>query len=133
MRTYLLEKNPLGRLLVFHLAKKNVLNKTKGHYPAPLIALDLIQRTYALNLKEGLKEELNTFIRGLDGSFAIAKHLIELFFINDALKKQSTANAKKIKKIAVIGAGTMGAGIAFWLSQSGYNVILKDVDNNALS
>jgi 3-hydroxyacyl-CoA dehydrogenase / enoyl-CoA hydratase / 3-hydroxybutyryl-CoA epimerase len=133
VRTLLLEKNPLGRLLVFHLAKKNVLSKTKGHYPAPLIALDLIKRTYTLDLKEGLQEELNTFMRGLDGSFAIAKHLIELFFVNEELKKQSTLYAKEIKQIAVLGAGTMGAGIAFWLSQSGYSVLLKDVNNSALS
>ena len=34
----LLEKNPLGRTLVYHIAKKNVLRKTKGHYPARLEA-----------------------------------------------------------------------------------------------
>jgi len=52
-----------------------------------LIALDVIKKTYTLPLKEGLKEEKDTFIANIPQGFNIAKDLIALFFIQEAAKK----------------------------------------------
>jgi len=40
----LLEGNPIGRAIVFREARKTVMRKTKGLYPAPLVALDIIEK-----------------------------------------------------------------------------------------
>ncbi|HET7379297.1 MAG TPA: enoyl-CoA hydratase-related protein, partial [Gaiellales bacterium] len=50
----LLDGNPLGRLLVFHLARKQVLAQTRGNYPAPLAALEAVRHGLSHGMKEGL-------------------------------------------------------------------------------
>ena len=64
----LLEGNPLGRKFLFKKARENVLKVTKGNYPAPIVALELIERTHDLPLKDGLREEMNTFQQNLGAS-----------------------------------------------------------------
>lgn len=128
---FLLESNPLGRALVFRQAEKAVMEKTKGRYPAPLIALDVIKNTSTLTLKEGLRKEAETFIANIPDGFMQAKDLISLFFTQEALKKETGAPAgtktKEIKSAAVIGAGTMGAGIAWLLADHNIFTRLKDI------
>lgn len=129
---WLFEKNPIGRAIVFSKAKKDVLSRTKGHYPAPLVALNLIKETYGIPLKEGLAKEEKTFSDSLISSFANAPNLIHLFFVNEALKKNAGApvdgKPKPVEKAAVIGAGTMGSGIAWLFSNKDIPVRMKDID-----
>lgn len=132
----LLENNPLGRAFIYNRAKKDILKRTKGHYPAPLLALDLIKETYTLPLNQGLAKEEETFIRNLGSTFAIAPNLIHLFFVGEALKKE-TGVSKEVKPLSitsagVIGAGTMGSGIAWLFSNQNIPVRIKDVDWKAL-
>src|SRR5262249_42864692 len=87
LQYYLLEANPLGRSFVFRKAEKSLLEKTKGHYPAPLIALKLIKNSYGLPLREGLEEEIRTVTKEIDVAIPISQNLINLFFTNEALKK----------------------------------------------
>src|SRR3989454_4911616 len=49
-RAWLLDGNPLGRRLVFRAARKQVLATTRGHYPAPLAALEAVEH----GLKHGM-------------------------------------------------------------------------------
>ncbi|MEI8124416.1 MAG: 3-hydroxyacyl-CoA dehydrogenase NAD-binding domain-containing protein [Parachlamydiaceae bacterium] len=136
LRPVLLEENPLGRAFVFNKAKKDVLKKTKGHYPAPLVALDLIKRTYTLPLKDGLAAEAKTFTDSLISDFSAAPHLIHLFFVQEAMKKDSGAagdiKPAVVNKAAVIGSGTMGSGIAWLFSNKDIPVRMKDIDWTAL-
>lgn len=126
----LLENNPLGRALVYYQAKKAVLEKTKGHYPAPLIVLKLIAQTYPLPLKEGLKQEAETFIANIPEGFRLAPHLIALFFTQEAAKKEfgnKEFPPLNVESAAVLGAGTMGAGIAWLLADHQIFTRLKDI------
>lgn len=128
----LMDGNFLGRLYLFWRARADVLKKTKGHYPAPLVLLDLLKETYTLPLTQGLKKEAETFKSKLGTTFINAKNLIELFFIQEKLKKDAGApiDAKPIpiSSAAVIGAGVMGSGIAWLFSNQGISTRVKDID-----
>lgn len=133
----LLEGNPLGRAIIYKKAEKDILKRTKGHYPAPLAALNLIKETYTLPLNEGLKKEENAFVDNVAKDFAIAPHLIHLFFVSEALKKDTGVSGDvkplKIASAAVLGSGTMGSGITWLFSNKDIPVRMKDIDWNALS
>lgn len=130
---WLLEGNPIGRSLIFSQARKNVEMKTKGHYPAPLIALETIKKTISKPLNEGLKEEVEAFVSHSDKGLSIAPHLIRIFFGMERLKKQETSGAHSVKSVGVLGAGTMGSGIAWLASYRGLDVRVKDINWDALA
>lgn len=127
----LLDNNPLGRAIVFRQAEKQLLAKTKGRYPAPEIALKLIKESYDLPLDKGLKKEADTFMENVPQGFIQAPNLISIFFTSEALKKETGApvgtKTHKIESAAVLGAGTMGGGIAWLFANSGIFVRLKDI------
>ena len=81
----LLEDNPLGRSLVFRKAREGVMEKTHGHYPAPLAALQAVQTGYEKGREAGYAEEARAF--GLMSATEESKQLIFLFFATTALKK----------------------------------------------
>lgn len=136
MSHWFLEANPIGRSFIFNQAEKDVIKRTKGHYPAPLAALHLIKDTYALPLEEGLAKEREAIKQLLQGPTSIPKNLIQLFFVSEALKKDTGAPAgTKILPVAsagVLGAGTMGSGISWLFSYKDYPVRFKDIDWNAV-
>lgn len=132
----LLEGNPIGRALIFKKARQNVLKVTKGNYPAPIIALDLIKKTYSLPLEKGLQKEIEVFTKAIENELSGSIHLINLFFINEALKKQpegKQAEPLPVESAAVLGAGTMGGGIAWAFSNRDINIRMKDVNWDAVA
>lgn len=136
LKSWLLEKNPIGRAFLFQQAEKDLLNKTKGHYPAPVVALKLIKDTYALPLQDGLNKEIETICSNLGTTFINAKNLLHLFFVQEALKKETwglqDVKLLPIHKTAIVGAGTMGSGIAWLLSYNNYPVRFRDIDWTAV-
>jgi len=127
----LLEHNPIGRGLVFKKARQSVLEKTHGHYPAPLAALEAVQDGYAQGVEHGLGEESRLF--GEVAMTAVSRQLVFLFFASNALKKdpgvpEPAPKPREVERIGVLGAGFMGAGIASVAAQQGTLVRLKDTD-----
>lgn len=133
----LLQNNPLGRFLLFRQTKKQVLAKTKGFYPAPLAALETIKKTYRLPLHEGLKNERELFIENGPKAFSLAPQLVQVFFQNEALKKDAgyplNVEPAPVKSAGVLGAGTMGSGIAWLFSVQDIPVRIKDINWEALT
>ena len=133
----LLESNALGRLLVFKQARKTVMKKTRGLYPAPLAAIAAIHTGYSDGIEAGLQEEARRF--GLLAVSPECRELVYLFFATTALKKDSglpngvTAMAHPVRKIGILGAGFMGAGIATVAVQAGSIVRCKDASLDRLS
>jgi len=126
----LLEDNAIGRKIVFRQARATVLKKTRGQYPAPLAAIGAIQAGYRHGQEAGLLEEARGF-----GDLAvseISRALVSIFFATTALKKDNglpdgvTADPVRVRKIGVLGAGFMGAGIATVAVQAGTIVRIKD-------
>lgn len=126
---------PGGKFIMFDQAKKKLLEKTKGQYPAPLKALEVIKRTYGGDLEAGLKIEAEGFAEVL--STPECKNLIGLFFLTEKVKKDKGTDAKvtprEIKDAAVIGAGVMGGGIAQLFAAKGIRTRMKDINWNAVS
>lgn len=128
----LLEANPIGRYFIFQKAEKDILAKTKGHYPAPIAALNIIKETYGLPLQTGLQKEIQGFVGQLTGKLSSARNLIQVFLNNEALKKAPPqidgVQPKTIEQTGVIGAGVMGSGIAWLFSNNNHAVRLRDVE-----
>lgn len=70
-------------------------------------------------------------------SFSIAPNLIHLFFLNETLKKDKGVSGDgkplSVSSVGVIGAGTMGSGIAWLFSNKDIPVRIQDVDWQTLS
>jgi 3-hydroxyacyl-CoA dehydrogenase/enoyl-CoA hydratase/3-hydroxybutyryl-CoA epimerase len=127
----LLEHNPLGRSVVFKKARESVMDKTHGHYPAPLAALEAVQAGYAKGLEGGLRDEARLF--GEMAMTEVSRQLVFLFFASNSLKKDPGVDGaapppRDVARLGVLGAGFMGAGIASIAVQQGTLVRLKDTD-----
>lgn len=136
LRSLFLERNPIGRAILFHQAKKTLLDKTKGHYPAPFAALEVVKSGAGKTLQEGLESEINGISKLIasDNGIQVAQNLIGLFFTQEALKKDPGVSAavKPVTATGVLGAGVMGSGISWLLSNRDYPVRMKDIDLAAL-
>ena len=109
--------NNLKALVAFKFAKNNIGKKTGGNYPAPLKALDVIAKCRKMCRDDALKHERIAFVELAKNS--VAKNLISIFFGERQLKSKATSLCRsdlKASKIAVMGAGAMGSGIAFALA-----------------
>lgn len=137
---FLLDGNPAGRSVVLRKAREKTLAKSGGHYPALVAAIDAIAAGYTSGVAHGYREESRQF--GEMAMTEVARQLIFLFFATTALKKDSGIDPARypdlpvssfeplpIDKIAIIGAGFMGAGIASVAVQHGSLVRLKDADH----
>lgn len=125
----LLEDNPLGRALVFRQAREQVMKKTRGAYPAPLAAIEVIAEGQSHGMTRGLDAEARQF--GALAMTAVSRELTFLFFATTALKKdtgvaEAGVAARTVTRLGVIGAGFMGAGIASVAVQKQTQVRFKD-------
>lgn len=130
-----LELNPLGRAVLFKKARQELRKKTGGHYPAPERIVDVL-KAYADKGFEASKEvEARAFGELVVSS--TARRLMEIFFATTAMKKDTgvddpAVKPRKVEKIAVLGAGLMGAGISYVSLNAGIQVRLKDRDDASL-
>ncbi len=129
------EALPFGLAMVASTARRAVILKTHGHYPAPFVAIRSVVEGLKLSLADGLDQEAHRFSE-LVGT-PISKNLIGLFFIQEELKKYTGVPAgvlaRPVRHSGVIGAGLMGGGIAWLLSSKGIAVRIKDVNWNAIN
>lgn len=129
----LLEDTPVGRKIVLDKAKQMVEKQTKGHYPAPLAILKVIETGLNEGFEKGLQKEAEEFSKL--AHTPESKALVSIFFAQTALKKNRYGKpANDIKKIAMLGAGLMGAGITQVSAQkAGYQVVLYDRDQKGIA
>lgn len=131
----LIEHNPIGRLVAFRKARASIIQKTHGHYPAPLAALEAVEIGYSRGMKAGFAAEARRF-----GRMAVteeSRQLVFLFQARNALRKDPGVSPPapephSVDKIGILGAGFMGAGIASVAVQNGVLVRMKDTDTDRL-
>jgi len=114
-------------------ARSTVTSKTKGNYPAPLRIIDVIKKSNSIPRASSFALEKKIFIELCNTPHM--RNLLRIFFLQEKSKRLVVSNTsiqKPIRDAVVVGAGTMGAGIAQWLSSRGLNVTLKDVDDKSV-
>lgn len=134
VRRALLEDTPAGRLVLFRQAEATVRARTHGTLPAPLRALDVLRTGAERGPEAGYAAEAQAF-----GELLVttqARNLIRLFDVRQRLRRDArgaAAQAREVRKVAVVGAGLMGAGIAaVTVGRAGVPVRLRDLDREAL-
>src|SRR5712671_4100580 len=130
-----LEENPIGRRILFQQARKALLKKTRGHYPAPEKALEAVRIGIEAGMEAGLRAEAERF--GELVVSEVSRNLVQIFFATTALKKDTgvadpSVKPARVSKVGMIGAGLMGAGIAAVTADAGIAVRLRDKDDPAL-
>ncbi|OGW92253.1 MAG: hypothetical protein A3D28_02680 [Omnitrophica bacterium RIFCSPHIGHO2_02_FULL_63_14] len=132
--TRLLEDTLAGGAVVFGRARKDVLSKTKGHYPAPLKIIELVSKTYGKRSDRVYQAESRAFAEL--GASPISKNLIKVFYLAEKYKKfrwnEQSLPGDGVHKCGVIGAGVMGGGVAQAISSRDVPVRVKDINDKAL-
>lgn len=131
-----LEENAVGQRLLFRQARETLLKKTRGNYPAPEKALEVVRMGIQEGLEAGYVAEADRF-----GQLAVtpqSRALTSIFFATQDLKKDIGVDdpevaARPVTKVGILGGGLMGAGIAVvTLDKAGLPVRIKEVDHAGL-
>jgi 3-hydroxyacyl-CoA dehydrogenase len=122
-----------GNTAIFAVAREQA-RKTKRGQMAPLAAIDAVEAATKLNFDDGIAREAEIFRICLFSTQS--KALIHAFFGERAVSKipdvPKETKTYDIKRAAVIGAGTMGGGIAMNYANAGIPVIVKETAQDAL-
>ncbi|MGE8317476.1 MAG: 3-hydroxyacyl-CoA dehydrogenase NAD-binding domain-containing protein [Comamonas sp.] len=111
-------------------AQRQALNPKARNAIAQRTAVDCVQAATELAFEAGLDRERALF----DGLVAgqPSKALRHLFFAEKEAAKFSATTARAIRSVAILGAGTMGGGIAMAFANAGYGVVLCEREQAAL-
>lgn len=125
-----------ARAFVFSKWKDGTKKQTGGHYPAPLKAIEVIEKTYGMsNREKALAIELDGFCEVAVTD--VSKNLINVFYLMESVKKKTGVAAdvkpRPVSAIGVLGAGTMGGGIAYVAADRGIDVRMKDINYGAVA
>ncbi|WP_415921640.1 3-hydroxyacyl-CoA dehydrogenase NAD-binding domain-containing protein [Tateyamaria sp. SN6-1] len=125
--------HPAG-FMTFVGASAMVNGKTQGVYPASKALLSAVYEGALVPFDTALKIEARWFTNVLMNPSSGA--MIRSLFLNkEALEKGAVRPAdvpdQRVKKLGVLGAGLMGAGIALVSAQAGIEVVLIDRDQEA--
>jgi 3-hydroxyacyl-CoA dehydrogenase/enoyl-CoA hydratase/3-hydroxybutyryl-CoA epimerase len=106
-----------------------VAKKTLHNYPAPAAILSCVFEGTLLPLEKGLEVESKYFAQLVTGP--VARNLIRTMFVNkgnaDKLSvRPADVPKSKVTKLGVLGAGMMGAGVAYVSAMAGMEVVLID-------
>lgn len=115
-------------------AAREKAKKTARGLSAPFAAIDAVEAATKLPFDEGVQVERRLFEQCLFSDQA--KALMHVFFAEREVAKipglSPEARPIEIKQAAIIGAGTMGGGIAMNFANAGVPVLLKESEQAAL-
>ncbi|WP_399933195.1 3-hydroxyacyl-CoA dehydrogenase NAD-binding domain-containing protein [Streptomyces kanamyceticus] len=113
----------------------NLKKQTAGApYPAPRNILAAAVEGSQVDFETALTIEARYFTELVTGQ--IAKNMIQAFYfdlqaVNSGANRPKDIEPRQVHKVAVLGAGMMGAGIAYSCARAGIEVVLKDVSAEA--
>jgi len=113
---------------------RNTVGAMAKNFPAPLKCVDAVAASMKMKFDDGLKYERELFLGLL--MTPEAKALRHVFMAERAASKIADVPAdtplREIRKVAVIGAGTMGGGIAMNFLNAGIPVVMLEMKQEAL-
>jgi 3-hydroxyacyl-CoA dehydrogenase len=115
------------------VAARDLATKTRRLQVAPLKVVDAIEAAATLPFAEGCRRERELFFECMQSEQA--KALIHVFFAERAAAKVKglpRGVPAAVERVAIIGAGTMGGGIAMACANAGLSVVLKDKNEAAV-
>jgi len=116
-------------------AARDAAGKKQRGLKAPLAAIDAVQAATKLSFEEGCQAEAKLFTECLFSDQS--KALIHVFFGEREVAKipdiPKETPVMPVNRVAVVGSGTMGGGIAMVFANAGIPVLLKDVDEAPLN
>ncbi len=119
---------------LFDEKRAEIKKRQRGQH-APLRCVDSVENAFNLSFEEGLKRERELFGEALLD--AQGKALIHVFFAEREAAKipglSPSVKPREIRSVGIIGAGTMGGGIAMSFVNAGIPVVILDRDRSALS
>lgn len=128
-----IEISPEGAREILDAAREKLENGKKGQI-APLKCLDAVQASVFMSFDEGLKYERELFLQLMSSPESAAMR--HIFSAERAATKIPDVPAdtllRKVEKVGVIGAGTMGGGISMNFLNVGIPVVLLEQKQEAL-
>jgi 3-hydroxyacyl-CoA dehydrogenase len=125
---------PTGEIAGIIAAAREAARKKQRNWIAPMAAIDAVEASTLLPFDEGLNLERKLFQDCLFSDQS--KALIHVFFGEREVAKvpnvPKTTPTIPVNSAAVVGAGTMGGGIAMVFANAGIPVLLKEADQAAL-
>jgi 3-hydroxyacyl-CoA dehydrogenase len=116
-------------------AARALAAKTRRNQTAPVMALEALEASATLPFVEGIRKERELSAKSLTTEQAGA--LIHAFIAERAVSKipglAKDSAPWPLQRAAIIGAGTMGGGIAMALANAGLDVLIKDTTEEALN
>jgi 3-hydroxyacyl-CoA dehydrogenase len=113
---------------------RNTVGAAAKNFPAPLKCVDAVAAAVSLPFEEGMRVERELFLQLMQS--AESRALRHAFFAERAAAKipdvSEDTPVRKIGKVAVIGAGTMGSGITANFLSAGISVTLLEAKKEAL-
>lgn len=130
------DRTKVGQWLVMKTARKQIASN-RAHYPALAAILEAVGTGLRRGRDEGFATERHKFGELLFTN--TSRSLVGLFFQREAARNNRTwienpdIQPATVRKVGVIGGGTMGAGIAQLAASQGFPVVLKEVDEKFLT
>jgi 3-hydroxyacyl-CoA dehydrogenase/enoyl-CoA hydratase/3-hydroxybutyryl-CoA epimerase len=119
---------------LFVVACAMLTKKTGGVFPSPKTAIEAVQEGSGIRFDRALEVEARHFTKLAVSD--CAKDMIRTFFFHrTAVEKHEGlphVDSAQVDKVAILGAGMMGAGLAFLFAKAGHQVVLKDVAQEGL-
>jgi len=123
---------PGMRSLVCRYAKRQVIKRVRQFYPAPLRAIDAVEKGMSVSILDGSLNIEQPLLIALMAS-EVSAHLVGLFLAGEEVKRTIPSGSMSATRVGVLGAGLMGSQIAGQLAEKGYAVGLRDVSHAILA
>ncbi len=121
-------------MMVFPPANALYRRETYDNYPAARAIMQVVYEGLQLPMDQALRVESRYFakiLRSPEAAAMIRSLFVSMQELSKGARRPANVPAKPVKKIGVLGAGFMGAGIAYVSAQVGINVVLIDRDQES--
>ncbi|MCC7259194.1 MAG: enoyl-CoA hydratase/isomerase family protein [Gammaproteobacteria bacterium] len=121
-------ENP-GASQLFMVATSMTGKVAGDNYPAPMAILSAVYEGTTVPIDAGLRVEARYFTQLLAGP--VARNMIRTLFVNKQaadklVRRPADVPASRVAKLGILGAGMMGAGIAYCSAGAGIRTVLLD-------